>query len=210
MKIYRTCTFEGLGSRRDEFLNRIVEVIEEKGLKKAPSIKPFELSLGVKNGLHFWDSSIAFRIGHREMVGADVLLTSDHKGAETTVALRAEPKGDNLRFGYYYSRWHKPRSAAEIKLYLKIIAGICLWLTWGFFAGLILLGKPFYQAHGGPALIFAIVTLALLPAIPTIYTIYRRDVGLTKEMDRRVSEIAESMGGKQISPFKKTTVELED
>lgn len=210
MKIYRTCTFADLGSRKDEFLGKVVEMIEEKGLKKAPPIKPFDLTIGVKDGLRLWDSSIWYKIGRREMVGTDVFLMSDHKGAETTVALRAETKGDDLRFGYFYAKWHKPKSVAEIKLYLKTIAGICLLFIWGFFVGLVLLGKPFYQAHGAAITIFALVTLLMSPTIPIIYIIYRRDTGPRKEIDRRVLEIAESMGGEQITPFKNTTVKLED
>jgi len=206
-KIYHTCTFEGLGSKKTEFLNRFVEALEGKGLKKIPPIEPFELAVGGKDvfSLSIWNE-----IGRREMVGTDVLLGSDERGTHTRAGLRAESQGDNLRFGYLYGTWHDPRSPAATKFFLELIVGMVLLIVWMVFCGLFLLGKPFGQAHGITVFIFVMVVLFLLPFLPVLFVFHRRETRPRKEMDQLVLEIANSMGGKQITPFKKTTVRLED
>jgi hypothetical protein len=206
-KIYRTCTFEGLGSRKDEFLSRVVEAMEKRGLKKTSPIKPFKLAIEAK---HIFSLGIWNEIGQREMVGTDVFLALDGQGTHTRMGLRAEPQGSNLRFGYFYGKWHDPKSPAAIKFFAKLIGGIILLCLWCFFVGFVLLGEPFAQAHEITVFLSVFVTLALLPFLPSVYVVYRKETQPRKDIDKYILEIAESMGGKQITPFRKTTVELED
>jgi hypothetical protein len=50
-KNYRTCTFKGLGSRKDDFLEKMVHEMEAKGFRKSAPIEPFKPSLGLKDAI---------------------------------------------------------------------------------------------------------------------------------------------------------------
>lgn len=209
-KIYRTCTFEVLGSRKDEFLSRVVEAMEKRGLRKVPPIKPFGHHLGVKDALRLWDFSMFDELARQQMVGTDVLLAYDKEGTHKRVGLRAEEQGKNLRFGYFYGEKVDLKSAKGIKFILELILYMVLVFVWPLFVGIILLGKPFYEAYGLVTLVLIVIILFFLPLIPFLYIVHRRETRPIREIDQRILEIAESMGGKQITPFKKTTVKLED
>lgn len=206
-KIYHTCTFEGLGLRKDEFLSRVVEAMKERGLKKTSPIKPFKLAVGAE---HIFSLGIWNEIGRREMVGTDVLLSSDERGTHMRMGLRAETRGNDLRFGYFYGKWHDLRSSAVIKFFVELLGGTILFLIWAFFVGLVLLGKTFLQTYGEVVSLLTLVTLLVLPTVPVVYLVYKGETRPRRELDNLTLDIAESMGGKQVTPFKKTTVNLED
>ena len=107
------------------------------------------------------------------MVGTDILLTLDKRGTHTRVGLRAETKDNDLRFGYFYCRWHDPRSPAAIKFFAKLIGGTILFLIWAFFVGLILLGKTFFQTYGEVISLLTLVILLVLPTVPIVYLVYK-------------------------------------
>jgi len=211
-KIYRTCTFEGLGHKKDEFLGRVVEAMKERGLEELPPVEPFEHHLGLKDALRLWDFSPYYILGLQQMVGTDVLLGYDREERHLRMGLRAELQGKNLRFGYFYTgeKISPLKSSKGIKFILGLIALMTLMFVWPLFVGIILLGKPFYEAYGLVNLVLIVIVLSLLPPIPILYTIHRREIRPRKKIDQRILEIAESLGGKQITPFKWTTVKLED
>lgn len=207
-KNYRTCTFEGLGPRKDEFLNRVVAALEERGLKKMPPIEPFDLSIGVKDVLRVWDWSMFLEMSRRQMVGADVLLGSDEKGVHIRKGFRAEARGKNLRFGYFQVRWLEPRSAKGIKFLIKLFSWIILSLICYISIGYLFIG--FWKSLSDILFILLLLTIMLPPQILIVYLIYRSKIRPWREMDQLALSIAESMGGRRITPFKVTTVELED
>ena len=209
-KNYRTCTLEGLGPRKDEFLNRIVAALEERGLKKMLPIEPFELSFSVKDALRVWDWSVFLEMSRHQMVGADVLLGSDEKGVHIRKGFRAEARGKNLRFGYFQVRWLEPRSAEGIKFLIKLFSWIILSLIGGISIVLLLPWNLFIESYGEILSFLVLLTILLPPQILIVYLIYRSKIRPWREMDQLISSITESMGGKQITPFKQTTVKLED
>jgi hypothetical protein len=73
-KNYRTCTFEDMGSRKEEFLERIVQEMGAKGFRKSAPIKPFKPSLGLKGAISKSMKSCLIELDRYNMVGADVML----------------------------------------------------------------------------------------------------------------------------------------
>lgn len=213
-KIYSTCTFGGLGSKKDEFLRKAVEAMKEMGLKEVPSVEPFEHHLGLKDALRIWDTSMFDELARQQMVGTDVLLAYDKEGTHKRMGLRVEPQNGNLRFGYFYGEKVDAKSARGIKFILGLFSWIIFILIYIILI-VLFLAKPLYEAHGLFTLMFMMIMLSLLPQIPFIYLLYlslyikpyRRP---QKEINQRIRKVAESLGGKRITPFKKTTVELED
>jgi len=193
-------------------LGRVVEAMKERGLEELPPVEPFEHHLGLKDALRLWDFSPYYILGLQQMVGTDVLLGYDREERHLRMGLRAELQGKNLRFGYFYTgeKISPLKSSKGIKFILGLIALMTLMFVWPLFVGIILLGKPFYEAYGLVNLVLIVIVLSLLPPIPILYTIHRREIRPRKKIDQRILEIAESLGGKQITPFKWTTVKLED
>jgi len=203
-KNYHTCTLEGLGSRKDEFLENMVQEMKAKGFRRSSPIEPFAPQLGLKDAIRKSHSEYLEELIRHNMVGADAMLVSDEN---EKIALRGETQGKNMRFGYYYAA-----STKELKdVRWFFIAGYLVWLiVWlniakAFRGQLDFLGALFIIL----VIIIPLGILVRMSGRPSLsyYTKTRR---MEKEIDRLVVEIAESMGGKQITPFKKTTVELED
>lgn len=209
-KIYRTCTFAGLGSKKDEFLDGVIRAFEADGFKRIPSVEPFKLSLGVKDALKFWDWSWRDKVAYYQMVGNDALLESNKRGAKAVIGLKAEARNKALRFGYSYFRKIEPKSVAGI---IAILVPVAV-LTYGFILIFSMLPLIDTLSNWGWSLwtigivLFMIVFLPILPFL--VYFGYVKLKRMFNDFNQRIVEVAESLGGKQTMPFKLTTFKLEE
>lgn len=211
LEVYYACTFEGLGSRKDEFLERAVRAMEAKGFKKVPPIEPFRLSLGLKDGLKFWDWRWRGKAYLYQLIGADVQLESQRKGTKYYMALRAKTRNENLRFGYAYGRKIDLKSVSGIFPILQLVTITAYMFVAGFFTmKSIVIGLG--QSPWAWTIAILITSLVIAPPFIAflIYHFITKPKRLLKEANRIFTEIAESMDGKQIAPFKRTTFKLED
>ncbi len=205
-KNYHTCTLEGLGSRKDEFLEKIVQEMEAEGFRRSAPIEPFTPSLGLKDAISKSFGSYLEELIKYNMVGANAMLVSDKNGK---LALRAETQGNDLRFGYYYAPSSEKLGSSDVGW--LFILGFLVWsivlfsIAVAFRESLGVLGAIFLS-------LMIIIPLAIrvgMSGRPSL-SYYRKTREMEKEIDPFIVKTAESMGGKQITPFKKTTVELED
>ncbi len=210
-KIYRTCTFANLGSKKNEFLDRVIRAFEADGFKRLPPVESFKLSLGAKDAVKFWDWSWRDKVAYHEMAGSDVLLGADKKGTKYIVGFRVEARNNDLRFGYFRFRKIEPKSAAGMKFFLAIgllLAYTIVAIIIDWFLAIFLITTL------GLNLWISVITVSValfLPIVPFfIYYGFIKPKRMLIKTDQHISEIAESMGSKQITPFKKTTVKLED
>lgn len=214
-RIYRTCSFENIGSKKGEFLRRITQAMKEKGLEELPAVKPFEPDLNLDDALRIWDMKLWRELGLHQMVGTDVLLGYDRKERHLRMGLRVEQRNEDLRFGYLYTgeRIFPLRSATGIKILLLILGTPVLSLVLTLFVVIVFLGKPFFQTYGSElTLTIAIIvfTISLSPLIYYGYKKIRLARRTIKKIDSMANEIAESLGGRRITPYKMTTVKLEE
>lgn len=214
LKIYHTSTFQGLGSRKDELLEKFVQVMEREGLKKAPPMEPSKRSKGIKDVFNMTDWGFLTDLEIWCIEGCDVLLLEEKKkdmAYPPGMAIRAKARNNDLRLGYVLiegspklkSRRGLLKTLALATLIISLIIEASLLAV--YFAELMPLWK---------ILLLGLVII-LPPNLPIIlYLSYfkpkRRMQRKQKRIDQTVLEIAESMGGKQITPFKRTTIELED
>ncbi len=209
-KIYRTCTFAGLGSKKDELLDGVIHAFEADGFKRIPPVEPFKLSLGAKDAVKFWDWSWRDKVAYYQMVGNDVLLKSNKRGAIAIIGLKAEARNNNLRFGYSYFKKIEPKSVAGIKSILLFVSYPILGLALGlsmvpFLSNLVASGWSLWALG---IMLFGIFVLPVLPFI--IYFTYFKLKRMFTEFNQCIVKIAESIGGKQTTPFKLTTFKLEE
>jgi hypothetical protein len=206
-KIYRTCNFEGLTSKKDEFLEKVVRAMEIEGFMKVSEVKPFRLSLGAKDALKFWDWSWRDKVAKYQMIGNDVLLASNKKGAKSMIGLRAEVRNNYLRFGYSYFRKIELKSVAGIKFLLSLIGLLAYIFLMEWIIGTYLFesGLPIWVSAFIP---FIAIFISLIPLV--VYFGFIRLKRTFNEFNQRIVDIAESLGGKQITPFKLTTFKLEE
>jgi len=212
-KVYFACTFEGLALRKDEFLERAVQAWEAKGFKRVPPIEPFGLSLGLKDGLKFWDWNWRGKAYLYQLIGADMQLESERKGAKYFIALRAEPRDGDLRFGYSYGRNVAIKSTFFIHFMLELIALIAYVLVAGFFMMKFIIIR-FGGIDNPWAWTVAILITFLVIGPPYLvflaYYFITKPKRLLNEANRTFKEVAESMGARQVAPFEKTTFKLEN
>lgn len=204
-KNYRTCTLEGLGSRKDEFLEKIVHKMEAKGFRRSASIEPFKPSLRLKDAIIKSTRSYLIELERYNMVSADVILESDKN---EKIALQAKPNNNNLRFGYFFALGLEK---TQFSLRWRFILGYLALLAVVFF-----IDENFHESLGFWSLLILSLIIIVLPLAletrrlkPSLF-IYSKTRRKQKEIDQLVIEIGKSMGGKQITPFKGTTIELED
>jgi len=170
-KVYHTCTFQGLGSRREGFLDKFVEAMEKKrGLKKAPPIEPFDLSVGTKELSRIWDWSEFTEMSKFYISGSDLLLLGEKTKGVTYpegVAVRAETRGEDLRFGYVLLK--------ELFKYTSIKGLIFLSQLFGWmgllFIGMHFLVETFSLLKYGPW-VAGIVCFAILFPLSLPYALY--------------------------------------
>ena len=209
-EVYRTCTFQGLGSRRDEFLDDVVKAMGKRGLKNVPPIEPFDLSVGTKELFRIWDWSEFTEMSKFYIAGSDLLLLGEKTKGVTYpkgITIKADVRGEDLRFGYVLLKeLFKIASIKGLIFLLQLFTGIGLMAL-----GMLLIKNTFGGSLGSlGVLILSLVTVVPLWLLYFLYHPVIKPKRRQKEIDKTITEIAESMGGKRITPFKKTTVKLED
>jgi hypothetical protein len=205
LKTYRTSTFEGLGLRKDEFLEKIVHEMEAKGFRQSAPIEPFKPSLGLKGAISKPIKSYLTELERYNMVSADVILESDKN---EKIALRAKVNNSDLRFGYFFALGLEK---TEFSLRWRFILGYLALLAVVFF-----IDENFHESLGFWSLLILSLIIIVLPLAlearrlkPSLF-IYSKTRRKQREIDQLVIEIGRSMGTKQLTPFKGTTIELED
>jgi hypothetical protein len=203
-KNYRTCTFEDMGSRKDEFLEKVVQQMEAKGFRRSAPIEPFKPSLELKDAISKSAKSYLLELERYNMVSADIILESD-KNEE--IALRAKVNDNDLRFGYFFALGLEKM---EFSLRWRFIFGYLALLAVMFF-----IAENFHESLGlwGPLILSLIIAVPLALEVrrvkPSLF-IYSQTRRKQKEIDQLVIEVGRSMDSKPLTLFKKTTVELED
>jgi len=184
-KVWRTCTFQGLGSKRQEYLDLLSDGIVRWGFQRLGKDKDGGL-------LDEWTK------------GRDLLLGSPEG---YRISLRAISVNGNLRVGFVHDviqekGWRiRGGSIASI-----VLAGLITLFS-------VYLIRYFFPYEGPPSLGLAllIIPFSILIWFILFYMfVGRNEITWRRRLKRLLVETAESMGGKQVSPFKKTTVELED
>jgi hypothetical protein len=180
-KKFQTCVFHGLGIKRQAYLDQLTRELAEIDFK--PINKS---SLG---------SMECFAFG-----GTDLLFAA-LKGLGEGIGVRAVSVNGDLKVGFVSSGMKTQRffTIFLVFIFLGLFASFIPFFvydpnsktgTWGY----ITIGLPLFF---------------IIACIPFFHSLlYRRRYG--GRIRRLLVETAESIGGKQITPFKKTTVKLED
>lgn len=180
-KRFQTCVFQALGIKKQAYLDQLT-----KEMIKI-DFKPIDRSsLG---------SMESFAFG-----GTDLLFAAP-KGLGEGIGVRAVSLNGNLKVGFV-------SSGIRTRKFFTVFF-ICLFL--GLFASFI----PFFVYDPNSTVgMWSYITIGLplfliIVCGPLVHSLlYRRRYN--GKIRRLLVETAESMGAKQITPFKKTTVELED
>ena len=188
--------------------------MEREGLKKAAPMKPSKRSRGIKDVFNMADWGFLTDVEIWSIEDSDVLLLKEKKkdmAYPPGIALRVKARNKDLRFGYVIMEG-SPKLKSRRGL-LKMLA-LAAWLivfvilissSMVYFFELL----PFWEL-----LLFIFAIIYPIGLAPLLYFLYIRPIRRMKHehgrIDKTITEIAESMGSKQITPFKKTTVELED
>jgi hypothetical protein len=124
------------------------------------------------------------------------------------IALRARVNNNDLRFGYFFALGLEK---TEFSLRWRFILGYLALLAVVFF-----IDANFHESLGFWSLLILSLIIIVLPLAlemrrikPSLF-IYSKTRRKQREIDQLIIEIGNSMSGKQLAPFKKTTIELED
>jgi hypothetical protein len=184
-----------------------------EGFKKAAPVEPFKRSTGLKAVLSQSTSDYLMELKKYNMVIADVILESDKN---EKIALRAKVNNNDLRFGYFFTivELEKTQEKTQFRLRWQFVLVYLVLL-----AAVFSIAKDLYELIGFWSLLI-LVPITIVPlglamrgvksSLSTSFSIYSKIRRKRKEIDQLVAEIGNSMGGKQITPVKRTTVELED
>lgn len=184
-KFWKTCTFEGLGPKKQAYLDSLTEVMAKKGFQRVKEIK---LATA-------WESFLYKR--------SDLIFKSpDGKLA----GVQTVPKNEDLRVGFMESLFTRKKVWLTLVSSIFIAFFFCVLSIFIIGQGTIPLPPTTPRVMVFiPAIIFLIV---LIGALVLFWVKPARD--WRQQIKQLLVEAAGSMGGKQITPFKKTTVELED
>ena len=184
-KVWRTCTFQGLGTKREEYLDLLSDGIVRWGFRRLGK----DEDGGV---LDEWAK------------GRDLLLGSPEGHR---ISLRAISVNGNLRVGFVYSLIREKRWQIRGRFMASIILSGLITL---FSIYLIKYAFP-YEGPASPGSVLLIIPFYISIFFILFYTVVgRSETTWKRRLKRLLIKTAESMGGKQITPFKKTTAELED
>lgn len=175
-KKFQTCTFQGLGIKRQDYLDQLTRKLTEI------DFKPIN-----KSSL---DSMEYFAFG-----GTDLVFKSPNKWI---VGIRALSVKEDLKVGL-------------------ISGGILRQLLLQYFAGLVLaiilftIGGFGFKAVGLNPNTSAVIALVIFLTILllTAFLINLQNRTVNRKVIKILIDIAQLMGSNQITPFKKTTIELE-
>lgn len=186
-RAYRTCTFQGLGNKRQAYLDSVAERMAEQGFKRAEEWRE-------RNPVFDGSNSI--------------FKSSDEK---FLVAIRAISTEDgNLRAGF--SLAGVPGKAAKIFVFsigfafiLGALSAYILRQMFGPIKGTV---QDLWM------LILVMIILFTAFGFPVLAYMTPSKMRYNRKVRQILVETAESMGSKQITPFssylKSTTVDLED
>lgn len=179
-KRFQTCVFSGI--KRQVYLDQLTKEMINIDFKRID-----RSSLGLMESFAFG--------------GTDLLFTAPDKTAGEGIGVRAVSENGNLKVGFVSSGIRTQRffTIFFICLFLGLLASFIPFFVYDPNSRV---GMWSYLTIGLP--LFVIIACA-----PFIHSLlYRRKH--SGKIRRLLIDIAESMGGRQITPFKKTTVKLED
>jgi hypothetical protein len=181
VKGFRTCTFQGLGTKKQEYLNMLAEVMKKKNLQKV------EEPSGV----------IALVLEGRGLIF--------ESPSRVEVGIRAVSIKENLRVGFAVQP-NVTRKKAVLWLIVSILVASFFVFLSAYIIGHGML--PLTEAHGWAILIPFLTFFAAFSCMFLPYVL-KTEITWPPKIRKLLVETAESIGGKQITPFRKTTVELE-
>ena len=184
MKVWRASTFQGLGAKKQKYLDSLTEEM-------------------VKWGFQPLDKSDGGGVLNEWVKGRDLLFISPDGNR---ISIRAITVNDNLRSGFAY----EIDRAKGWRTRAGFIATVILD---SLITALLALILKYILPSADPTLL----SLAILMPVFILFLIIlfyvfvgKSERSWKRRLKRLMIETAESMGAKQITPFKKTTVELED
>jgi hypothetical protein len=188
-KNWRTCTFQGLGAKRQAYLDLLNEGMAKRGFQRVEEIKRRTA----------WCSLI-----NRS---SDLIFYS-HK-RKSWVGIKSLSKHGNLRVGF--ADWYyNPIRDALITVFCILLGALGTFFS-AYILTAYVTGHPSYYIGGLPDWMIPIpIILFFVVFIGAFLLFFGRPYEAWREQVKAaLTEIAESLGGKQITPFKKTTVKLE-
>jgi len=179
-----TCTFQGLGAKKQAYLDSLTEGMAKKGFQRVNEVKlatAWEFLLYKRSDL--------------------IVKSSDVKLA----GVQTLPKDGNLRVGFMESPFTRKKVWLTLVFSILIAFFFCVLSMYVIGHGVL----PWTNVPDWMILIPTITFfIVLIGALALFWVKPARN--WRQQVKQLLVETAESMGGKQISPFKKTTVELED
>ena len=181
---WHICMFQDIGNKRQDYLNAVADEMIKKEYKQLKEIKP-----------SLW--------GEERLLKGSNLIFEDPDG--TYVGIRTVSVGDDLRVGFNVAG--KPTTRAGAKAW----GGLLLSMMIGFIAVVLsfhIIGNGKLPLTNVPVTMLLLTTLAIfIPVFSISFVILLKKFGLTKlEPKELLLQIGESMGSKQIAPFKRILV----
>jgi hypothetical protein len=176
-KIFRTCTFQGLGVKRQAYLDQLTCELTEIDFEP------------INRSSLDWMESFGFE-------GTDLVFKSPNKW---NVGIRTLSVKEDLKVGLV--------SRGTLRqLLLEYSAGVILAMTLFVMSAFGL--KAVGLDPNTSAVIAMFISLTVMFLMALLITLQKRTVN--RKVMKVLVETAKSMGSNQMTPFKKTTVELED
>lgn len=182
--LWKICTFQGLGTKRQEYLNLVAERMVKKDFKRVGEIK-----------LETWGQYLYIK---------DSDLTFESPEGEYQTGIRAVSIGENLRVGFN----HK----GTLKILKKAVLMFAFSLIFALFVSFLFVNIVEYAFPSID--VTQLGVLWIIVFFPVMFGLWISIVGKKKRvLDRQIKKFlvdtAEYMGSKQITPFKRITVKYE-
>ncbi len=183
--MWSTCTFQGLGPKKQAYLDLLNERMAKKGFQRVEKI-------GVKTNV----TPIINKSSNLMFKSPDGLIW---------IGIRSLSTDEDLKVGYTNTYYNPKRTT------LILASSMLLGLFFCYLSIFIIGHGTIPLSPNTPTRILLIPVLILLSvAIGTFYIIFTRPFSnWIRQLKTTLIETAESMGSKQITPFKYTTTELE-
>ncbi len=173
---WRTCLFKGIGSKRQSYIDLLTNEMVRRGFKQKETIM-FEKDNFSEVGIEH----ILLDIG-----------TFENPDGKFNIGFQIFPSNENLQVGFTLSRKLDIRFFAFLILSLLVTAMLYYMIKYAL---------PYVNEYSLRLLLIVIFFLAALVLPYSRLSIIKWN----RQLMQILIEIAESMGSKQITPFKRTT-----
>lgn len=179
-----TCTFEGLGTKKQAYLDLLNKGMVEKGFRQFKKIKS--------------------PMATPSLISKTADLIYKTHDEQVWLGIKVLPKGEDLRTGFTYS------DASSIRTFLTLLLCVFLGAFAGFSSSYIISGGSFDLSKLHPLIAIAPVGIFILVTASAFGLIFGRPQRTCEKRAKAILiETAESMGSKQVTPFENTAADLE-